>query len=71
MPAMGMTAPVAHSTWEMATSLVRSSMAASKAARTASGSAAGADVDERELDAESIAQVVERARAARMLEARS
>ena len=36
MPAMGRTAPVAHRTCEMATSLVRSSIAASKAASTAS-----------------------------------
>ena len=57
IPAIGMIAPVAHSTWETATSRVRSSIAASKAARIAAGSRPGADVDEGELDAEAVAQV--------------
>ena len=70
MPAIGRTAPVAHRTCETATSLVRSSIAASKAASTASWSSAAPTSTYRDLDPESFAQVVERARATGMLEAR-
>ena len=59
MPAIGRTAPVAHSTCEIATSRVSARRWPRRRRRgRASGSRAGADVDEDELDAEPIAQVV-------------